>query len=143
MAEKDTNPKDALGVKKVPTHCLPSGPMLELALAMMEGGRKYGSHNYRVLGAKASTYFDAVKRHITCWWEGEDIDSESGIHHLMKAAACLVVMRDSQMMENDIDDRPVQYPGGFDITKFNKKACAIIEKYPECKKPFTAKEVVE
>ncbi|GAF71532.1 unnamed protein product, partial [marine sediment metagenome] len=33
---KPTNPKQALGIKKVPTHCIPSGPMLEAGLAMME-----------------------------------------------------------------------------------------------------------
>lgn len=138
MSEKDTNPKDALGVKKVPMHCIPTGPLLELGLAMMEGGRKYGSHNYRAIGAKASVYYDAAMRHLMSWWEGEDIDPDSGIHHLMKLAACAFVIRDSQLMGNEEDDRPIPYPDGFSLTAFNIQAEAIIAKYPDCREPFTA-----
>ena len=141
LTRKVTNPKDALGVKKVPMHCIPTAPLLELALAMMEGGRKYGAHNYRVMGAKASTYYDAACRHLTAWWDGEDIDKESGVHHLIKLCACMFVMRDSQHMGNDIDDRPKRYPNGLDLEKFNKQAADIIEMYSKCKPPFTHKEI--
>lgn len=137
-AVKPTNPKEGLGIKKVPTHCIPSGPLFELGLAMMEGGRKYGSHNYRAMGARASVYFDAIERHLRAWWEGEDIDPDSGLHHLVKIMGCCVVMRDSQMMGNDIDDRPIKYPIiGLDMNRLNTLAERVIEKYPECKKPYT------
>jgi hypothetical protein len=137
MAEKPTNPKDALGIKKAPLHCVPCGPLYELGLAMMEGGRKYGSHNYREIGVRFSTYYDAAQRHINSWWEGEDIDSESGVHHIVKAIACLFVLRDSMLMENCEDDRPPHYPNGLDMNRLNKIAEEIIEKYPDCKLPFT------
>jgi len=137
--EKDTNPKDALGVKKVPMHCIPSGPLLELGLAMMEGGRKYGSHNYRAIGARTSVYYDAAMRHLIAWWEGEDIDPDSGIHHLTKAAACIFVIRDSMIMGNCVDDRPLQYFNGLSLEKFNKQAEVIIEKYLKCKDPYLEK----
>jgi len=137
--EKPTNPKDALGIRKVPLHCIPCGPLLELGLAMMEGGRKYGSHNYRPMGVRASVYYDAAMRHLIDWWEGEDIDPDSGIHHIMKATACLVVMRDSMLMGNYDDDRPVNYPDGLDMSKFNKQAAEIIKKYPVCVDPFLEK----
>ena len=136
---RDTNPKDALGVKKIPTSTLPTGPMYEVALAMLEGARKYGRHNYRTLGVKASVYYDAALRHITAWWEGEDIDEASGIHHLMKAAACLFVVRDSMLMKNWIDDRPPQYPEKLDVPRLNKLAQDMITKYPQCVKPFCHK----
>ena len=137
---KDTNPKDALGVKKVPLSTMPTGPMYEVSLAMLEGARKYGRHNYRTLGVKASVYYDAALRHLTTWWEGEDIDEASGIHHLMKAAACLFVVRDSMLMENWIDDRPPQYPEKLDAERLNKLAQEMITKYPTCVKPFCHKE---
>lgn len=138
-ATKDTNPKDALGVKKAPASTLPTGPMYEVALAMLEGARKYGRHNYRTLGVKASVYYDAALRHLTAWWEGEDIDEASGIHHLMKAAACLFVVRDSMLMENWIDDRPPQYPEKLNMGRLNGAAQDMIKKYPDCIKPFCHK----
>ena len=138
--KKDTNPKDSLGIKKVPMHCVPSGPLLEIGLAMMEGGRKYGTHNYREVGTRASVYYDAAMRHLIAWWEGEDFDPDSGIHHLMKAAACCIVMRDSMLMANDTDDRPIKYNGGISWAAFNGQAKAIIEKYPDCVPPFLEKD---
>lgn len=139
---KPTNPKDALGVKKVPLSTLPTGPMYEVALAMLEGARKYGRHNYRTMGVKASVYYDAAMRHLTSWWEGEDIDPASGIHHLMKAAACLFVVRDSMLMENWIDDRPPRYAKLLDVERLNELSQELIAKYPECKEPFTWQDPV-
>lgn len=139
MKEKPTNPKDALGVKKVSLHCIPCGPLLELGLAMLEGGRKYGTHNYRDMGVRASVYYDAAMRHIMDWWEGEDIDPDSGLHHVIKAMASLVVLRDSMLMGNCDDDRPYKYSNGLNILRFNKQAAKIIEKYPECVDPFLEK----
>lgn len=139
VIKKSTNPKDALGIKKAPMSTLPAGPMYEVALAMLEGSRKYGRHNYRVMGAKASVYYDAAMGHITAWWEGEDIDLESGIHHLGKAMACLVVVRDSMMMDNWVDDRPPRYPNGDVLMRNNPVVLTILEKYPDCVPPFTEK----
>jgi hypothetical protein len=136
---KPTNPKDALGIKKAPTHLIPTGPLYEVGLAMLEGGRKYGAHNYRAVGTRATVYYNAIRRHIDAWLEGEDIDPDSGIHHLMKAAACCFVMRDSQLMGNDVDDRPIQYPGKLDLNELNKQTEVIINKYPDCVDPFTQK----
>lgn len=135
--KKDSNPKDALGIKKVPLHAVPVKPLLEVGLAMMEGGRKYGTHNYREVGVCMSTYYDATMRHLMSWWEGEDIDPASGIHHIVKALASLFVVRDGMHMGNCVDDRPIRYPDGIDIEKFNKIAADLITKYPECEKPFT------
>ncbi len=89
------------------------------------------------MGAKASVYFDAIERHLRQWWEGEDIDPDSGVHHLIKIMGCCVVMRDSQLMGNDIDDRPIKYPDGLPIKSFNDDAGQIIDKYHNCVEPFT------
>lgn len=143
MNNKETNPKDALGIKKVPMHSVPCGPLLELGLAMMEGGRKYGSHNYRKVGCRASVYYDAIERHIKAWWEGEDIDPDSGLHHLIKAMACCTVMRDSMLMGNWIDDRPIKYPNGLDINSYNQRAAELIDKYPDAVDPFIERDQKE
>ena len=136
MKKKDTNPKDALGTAKVPMHVLPGGVLMEMGLAMMAGGRKYGTHNYRVMGVRASVYYDATLRHLLDWWEGEDIDSDSGLSHIIQAMSSLIVLRDSMLMKNWEDDRPPQLPNKLDIAELNKKAAEIIEKYPDSVTPF-------
>lgn len=135
--KKDSNPKDALGVKKVPLHAVPVKPLFEVGLAMMEGGRKYGTHNYREIGVRMSTYYNAVMRHMMAWWEGEDTDADSGVPHLVKAMASLFVVRDGIIMGNCIDDRPIRYPNGIDLGVLNDVAADLIEKYPDCALPFT------
>jgi len=137
--KKLTNPKNALGIKKAPMSTVPTGPMYEVALAMLEGARKYGRHNYRVIGVLASVYYDAAMGHLTAWWEGEEIDPASGIHHLGKAMACIAVVRDSMMMDNWVDDRPPCYPNASELMRNNPAVETILEKYPDCVEPFTEK----
>jgi hypothetical protein len=122
-------------------HVVPTKPLLEVGLAMMEGGRKYGAHNYRAVGVKMSVYYDAAMRHLMDWWEGEDIDPESGVSHVVKAIACLFVLRDSMHMDNARDDRPIQYPGGLDMRVMNEMAANIINMYPDCVRPYTQKDL--
>ena len=64
MDTKPTNPKDAIGIKKVPFSTVPARVIAEIGLAMLEGAAKYGRHNYRVSGVRASVYYDAAMRHI-------------------------------------------------------------------------------
>ena len=88
---KQTNPKDAVGIRKILFSVLPMRVLWRVALAMLEGALKYGRHNYRIAGVRASVYFDAVvARHLTLWWEGEDIDPDSGLSHVDKAIAGLI-----------------------------------------------------
>jgi len=104
---KDTNPKDAIGTRKAGYSCLPIAVVNECGVAMLEGAAKYGRHNYRVSGVRASVYFDAVVgRHLADWWEGEDIDADSGLSHITKAIVGLMVLRDSMIRGNWVDDRP-------------------------------------
>lgn len=133
---KDTNPKDAVGTKKVPFSTVPAPVIAEVGLAMLEGARKYGRHNYRISGVRASVYYDALFRHLTAWWEGEDIDPDSGLSHIIKAMACMVVLRDSMRKGNWVDDRPPKVEGDW-IRELNKKASDIIDKYPKAKEPYT------
>ncbi len=133
---KNTNPKDAVGIKKVPFSTVSAPVMAEVGLAMLEGARKYGRHNYRVAGVRASVYYDANFRHMSTWWEGEDIDIDSGLSHVTKAIAGLMVLRDSMLKGNWVDDRPPKVKRGW-IQELNKKAKEIIEKYPESKDPYT------
>jgi len=138
MTSKPTNPKDAVGIAKVPLSVVSAPVLMEIGLGMMEGARKYGRHNYRVAGVRASVYYDAAMRHLMSWWEGEDIDPDSGLSHVSKALACLSVLRDSMILGNWKDDRPPKHKSGW-VTEYNKKAKEIINKYPEPIEPFTEK----
>jgi hypothetical protein len=133
---KESNPKDAVGVRKVPVSTLSMPVMLEVAAAMLEGARKYGRHNYRVIGVRASVYFDAAFRHLSAWWEGEDVDPDSGLSHVTKAIATLTVLRDAMIREKMVDDRP---PGtsGF-VKELNTLCGKVCERYPDAKEPFLA-----
>lgn len=126
---KDTNPKDAVGIAKVPASTVPREVLAEVGLAMMEGALKYGRHNYREAGVRASVYFDAASRHLDAFYEGQDIDPDSGLPHIVKAIACLVVLRDSQFRDNWVDDRPPKLPDNWQAD-LNAKAAALLEKYP-------------
>lgn len=103
---KLSNPKDTIGVRKAPLSTLPAGVLAEVGVAMLEGAAKYGRSNYREAGVRGSIYYDAVMRHLFAWWEGEDIDPDSGISHVTKAMSALLVLRDCMMQDNWTDDRP-------------------------------------
>ncbi len=110
METKSTNPdnpKDMVGVKKWRHYAsVPVTVLWEIGVGMMEGAMKYGRHNYRVSGVRASVYVDAAKGHIDQWWEGENLDADSGISHISKAICSLVVLRDAMIQDMLTDDRP-------------------------------------
>jgi len=136
-AEKPTNPKDAVGIRKAPMSTVSAPFLVGVGTAMMEGAVKYGRHNYRVAGVRSSVYYDAAMRHLMSWWEGEDIDPDSGLPHIIKAAACLAVLYDSLAYGNLNDDRPPPHKTGW-LAPFNKVAGDLLDKFPEPKAAYTA-----
>lgn len=126
---KDTNPKDAVGTKKAPMSTVSAAVMAELGVAMLEGAAKYGRHNYRAVGVRASVYYDATLRHLFAWWEGEDFDPDSGVSHITKAIASLVVLRDCMINGNVTDDRPPRIEPFY--PRLNQGAARIIEKHAD------------
>jgi hypothetical protein len=103
---KDSNPKDAVGSTKPPVANVPLSVISEVGMALAEGQYKYGGYNWRVIGVRASVYWDATFRHIKAWWEGEDTDPDSQLSHITKAISALVVLRDAMIQDNWNDDRP-------------------------------------
>lgn len=129
MDTKLTNPKDMIGTRKAPMSTVPANVMAEVGVAMLEGACKYGRSNYRVAGVRSSVYYDAVIRHLFSWWEGEDIDPDSGMSHITKAITSLVVLRDAMIQDMATDDRPPRskkfYPN------LNDTAGAIIDRHAD------------
>lgn len=140
MNKKETNPKDLVGTKKAPLSTVSPAVLMEVGVAMLEGARKYGRFNWRKSGVVGSIYYDAAIRHLTDWYEGQDIDPLSGLSHITKAIASLTVLRDSMIYENWIDDRPPPAPAGW-MDKLNEKVTEIIEKFPNAVPPITNKEL--
>ena len=136
-AWKRTNPKDAVGTGKSPMSVVSGPVMQEVALGMLEGARKYGRHNYRVAGVRASIYYDATMRHLMQWWEGEDTDPDSGLSHITKAICSLVVLRDSMVRDMMHDDRPPPTDAEW-MRRLNEKARKIVDKYPDACMPYVA-----
>lgn len=103
---KQTNPKDAIGMTKVPMHLVSGIVKVYQAIAHYLGNIKYGAWNYRRMGARASVYKAALDRHMDAWWEGEDLDPVDGTPHLANALACINILIECSERGNMVDDRP-------------------------------------
>jgi hypothetical protein len=104
--ETTTNPKDIEGKKRVPLHLIPNAGLVHTAMAMQEGANKYQPYNWRDKKVSFSVYVSAAKRHLGKFFDREDLDSESGVHHLGHAAACCMILLDAMASDSFIDDRP-------------------------------------
>lgn len=124
---KATNPKNAIGISKAPLSTVSAAVLAEVGVAMLEGASKYGRHNYRAAGVRASVYYDATMRHLMAWWEGEDTDPDSGMSHITKAITSLVVLRDAMIQDMCTDDRPPRSAEFY--TALNKLAAEVLAKH--------------
>lgn len=102
------NPKDLVGSTKVDLALIPSSALVATALAMTDGALKYDPYNWREQGkpVQARTYISACMRHVWKWFEGEEIDPDSGVHHLGHAIACCAILIDAQSIGQLADNRP-------------------------------------
>lgn len=112
---KPTNPKDAIGSGKVPFHLWPETATMAGAMALLEGASKYGRANWREAGVRASIYYDAARRHLMRWFEGEDFDSDSGLPHLGHALACMAILVDAEKAGKLVDDRNYSGQGAVEM----------------------------
>lgn len=116
MSVPSLTPKDLVGISKVPLiSVVPPSSIIYEALAMRygaylapraDGGFGYGPYNWRTKGVRASTYIDTFLRHAFAWWDGEDVASDSKVHHLGHLKASCGVTLDAIESKTFIDDRP-------------------------------------
>jgi hypothetical protein len=66
-------------------------------------------------------------RHLMAWWEGEDLDADSGVSHITKAIASLVVFRDAMLQGKVEDDRPPRAKPFY--SRLNDLAADTIDKH--------------
>lgn len=133
---KPSNPKDRVGIMKLAFSVFPLPVLWEACLGMLEGALKYGRHNYREVGVRASVYVDATFRHMSAFWEGEDIDPDSQLSHITKAITSLVVLRDSMIRGNWVDDRPPKSNPQL-LEQANARVKELLAKYPVPVAPYT------
>lgn len=106
-----SNPKDLLGVLKLPLRYIPAPALAFLSKVMELGATKYGPFNWRKTKVKRTVYLEAAIRHILSALDGEDLDPESGQPHEAHAMACMAIVLDADATRNLIDDRFI--PGVF------------------------------
>ena len=73
---------------KPPLGLIPRQALVAEAQVMAFGAERYGRDNWRG-GMEWSRLTDAALRHITAFVDGEDVDPESGLHHLAHARCCM------------------------------------------------------
>ena len=67
------------------------------------GAEKYEPDNWKNVPDSKRRYFDALQRHLWAWKEGEQMDTESGKHHLAHALCCLMFLYEHDIMYS-VDD---------------------------------------
>jgi hypothetical protein len=128
---KPSNPKEAVGCKKLPMHLVSGIVKAYQAIAHYLGNVKYGAWNYAAEGARASTYMAAMNRHMDRWWLGEENDSVDGTPHLANALACINILIECQQRGNLNDDRPPSFDLGPLYEKLEKTQAEIQERYKD------------
>ncbi|WWO60298.1 hypothetical protein [Xanthomonas phage SB4] len=58
------------------------------------GAEKYEAHSWRTVPNGMERYSNAMFRHLFKWLRGEELDDESGLHHLDHAATNLLFIRE-------------------------------------------------
>lgn len=89
---------------KLPMHLIPPSAIKALAGVLEYGATKYSERNWES-GAEYSVPYSSLMRHLVAFWEGENLDPESGLphtHHIIMNAAMLV---EYETLEG-LDDRP-------------------------------------
>lgn len=125
---KPTNPKDAVGCKKVPLGLVPSTAMAYQAMVHLHGAIKYGAYNWRAAGVRSTIYYDAMLRHLGAWLNGQDDDPDSGQPHLAHVAACCNIILDAKECGKLNDDRPPPAPVAALQARLNEVAKGWLEK---------------
>jgi Domain of unknown function (DUF5664) len=115
-----TNPKDLIGLTKPRLDLVPPALEIHVARAMENGAAKFGPYNWRDKKVRATVYIAAAKRHLIQYLDGQDLASDSGVHHLAHAAACCGILLDAEATGSLLDDRPAKGAAAQLIEKFTR-----------------------
>jgi hypothetical protein len=76
----------------------------ETAKVLTFGAQKYSERNWEK-GFPWSDCYSALQRHLNAWWAGEELEGESGLHHLGFAACNLMFLIHFAAEKGGTDDR--------------------------------------
>lgn len=93
---------------KVPISLCPNSTIYAISKVMEFGSHKYEPNNWR-RGMKWSIPYDCAMRHLTTWFDGDTLDSESKLNHLYHVAANIAMLIEYEKTFADGDDRPVKF----------------------------------
>ena len=84
---------------------LPPLALEETVKVLTFGAQKYERNNWQKVPDSKRRYFDAMERHVWAWRKGEQLDPESGIHHLAHAMCCLMFLYEHDILYSK--DEPI------------------------------------
>lgn len=93
------------GVKLARYDLIPAEPLRVLAEHYGRGAEKYDARQWEK-GYEFSKSFGALQRHAWAFWNGEDIDAETGSPHLAAVAWHALAMMEFARTHPEHDDRP-------------------------------------
>lgn len=102
--ERAENPGTKFDAGKPPLDLMEMEYVEEIAQVLAFGARKYAAHNWRK-GIGVTRNLAAACRHLFKVMRGEDIDPESGLHHLAHAGCCLMFAWWTLKYRPQFDDR--------------------------------------
>lgn len=73
-------------------HLLPMDALEPVVRVLEFGARKYSVDNWKRVPDPVDRYYDALQRHLVAWRAGQEVDPESGEHHLAHAGCCIVFL---------------------------------------------------
>ena len=92
---------------RVPMHLVPPAAIKAIAEVFAFGAEKYSPNNWRFDGDTTdhSRTYASVQRHLNSYWDGEDLDPESGKLHLAHALTQTIILLTHVMDNPEMDDR--------------------------------------
>ena len=126
-----SDPKAGNGLQKPQLHMIPPAASEACARALELGAKKYGERNWVRNQVSLTTYISAARRHLDQVMDGQDLDPESGTHHLGHVMAGCAIVLDALRHGTLIDNRvlPVKEnpfkvcPHGVRVDKLDCTEC--------------------
>jgi len=66
----------------------PAEAFNEVCRVLVFGAAKYAPHDWAIVKDARRRYYDAGLRHRLAWYQGEERDPETGLHHLAHSVCC-------------------------------------------------------
>lgn len=98
------NAATKLDVGKARVDLIPADALLGAGAGFAYGERKYSARNWEK-GMAWGRLVGSLLRHLFAWMAGEDVDPESGLHHLDHMTCCALMLSASVKRGIGVDDR--------------------------------------